>query len=135
MVEDGKILRMRVNSNILAKARTIFMAGPAAETKAESLLGCFRLRKLTGTGLAVPNMKEPFDNIKSMIGTTTVPIGSICTSGLKESLPIILAVGSPNLFATNPWATSWKVIAIKIGIAAMMRCCAIEAKSKIKKPF
>ena len=103
---EGEILWMRIKSNILAKAIITFVAGPAAETKAESRLGFLKLWKFTGTGFAVPKINAPFENIKSIIGTMIVPMGSMCAIGFSVSLPIIFAVGSPNLFATKPWATS-----------------------------
>ena len=42
--------------------------------------------------------------------------GSMCLIGLKVIRPIIKAVRSPSLLATQPWATSWVVIAKISGI-------------------
>ena len=64
-----------------------------------------------------------------------VPIGSICAIGFRVSLPSILAVGSPSLFAANPCDSSWKTIAIKIGNAEIMICRAMVEISKILYPF
>jgi hypothetical protein len=105
LIVNGKYedtLKRATSNRILMKERIMFVAGPAAETRAESLRGFLRLLKATGTGLAEPNIKLPFERINSIIGTRTVPIGSICAIGFKVSLPIIFAVGSPSLYAVYP---------------------------------
>src|SRR4051794_24629877 len=47
----------------------------------------------------------------------TVPTGSTWRIGLRLRRPLRRAVGSPNAFATQPWATSWKTIATTSGIS------------------
>jgi hypothetical protein len=100
----GSITNERINW--LRIARRIFVIGPAAAEIAISLLGSLKFMGFMGTGFAYPKTNWPFEKINSITGMIIVPIKSICTMGLSVSLPINLAVGSPSLFATNPWDTS-----------------------------
>jgi hypothetical protein len=68
------------------KAIKIFERIPADDTKISPLRRSGMLLMLTGTGFAQPNPTR-----KSM----RVPIGSMCRMGLRLSLPIHFAVGSP----------------------------------------
>ena len=52
-----------------------------------------------------------------MAGRSIVPNGSMWGNGLSVTRPSIFAVGSPFLYATQPCAASWKVIARMTGIA------------------
>ena len=54
-------------------------------------------------------------------GKITVPNGSMCLTGLKESLPDPFAVGSPSLYAANAWLASWQTIAVTKLITEQMR--------------
>ena len=54
-------------------------------------LGDRRALKLIGTGLAQPKI-NPVDIINNAAGTKIVPTGSMCLTGLRVTLPIILAV-------------------------------------------
>ena len=58
----------------------------------------FRFEKLTGTGLAQPNMKGL--NASVTIGSNMVPSGSMCFTGFSVTRPIIHAVASPKRRAT-----------------------------------
>jgi hypothetical protein len=80
----------------------ILVIGPAEAEMAMSLLGFLKFIGFIGTGFAYPKTNWPFVNIISINGINIVPIGSIWAIGFSVSLPIILAVGSPNLFATKP---------------------------------
>ena len=62
---------------MLNSAMIIFVTGPAAETKAESRLGFFKFEKLTGTGFADPKINAPLESMKSIMGISIVPMGSI----------------------------------------------------------
>ena len=73
-----------------------FAPGPAAATQSMSRLGSRRFSKLTGTGLAQPKRK-PVKAVR--MGTTIVPIGSMCRAGLRLVRPSIHAVLSPKYFA------------------------------------
>ncbi len=66
--------------------------GPAAEIRAEPVLGFLRLYGLKGTGLPQP---IPINS------KARVPKTSKCEIGLSVSLPSDLAVLSPSLVATN----------------------------------
>lgn len=85
--------------------------GPAIATHNISFLGFFKFRKFIGTGLAQPMGGNL--NITIVNGRRIVPIGSMWASGLRDNLPEYLAVGSPNLYATQPCAYSCNVIAIR----------------------
>jgi hypothetical protein len=91
---------------ILPIDRRIFITGPAAAEMAISLLGFLKFIGFIGTGFAYPKTNCPLVKIISIMGISIVPIGSIWAIGFNVSLPIILAVGSPNLFATKPWESS-----------------------------
>lgn len=83
----------------------ILVSGPESATSATSLRPSFRLNGSIGTGFAAPKITgEP--ERTSIRGKRMLIKGSICFLGFKVSLPARLAVGSPNLSATNPWATS-----------------------------
>jgi len=77
------------------KAAKKLDAGPAADMSMLSRLGFLKLAGLTGTGLAQPKGGAPM--MMRMAGIRTVPMGSICGAGFKVILPMIWAVGSPNL--------------------------------------
>lgn len=83
----------------------IFVNGPARATRARSFLPSRKLNGSTGTGFAAPKTIGEPEKIRSS-GRRTLINGSIWLLGLRVSLPESLAVGSPNLSATNPWATS-----------------------------
>src|SRR3569623_191119 len=95
--------------------------GPAAATKAMSRLGWRRFSTVMGTGLAQPKITPPARISTS--GTSTVPMGSMCFKGLRARRPSIIAVGSPSLRATQPWATSWTVMANNTGSIHTASCC------------
>ena len=61
----------------------------------------------TGTGLPHPMTGAPVRIPK--IGKKTVPIISMWGMGERLTLPKSLAVGSPNLSATQPCAASWQL--------------------------
>ena len=86
-------------------ASTRFDSGPAAEIQSPIRFGLFRFNGLTGTGLAQPSTGR-FGAIMPRRGKTTVPIGSMCASGLRETRPSILAVGSPKRFEVQACAVS-----------------------------
>ena len=79
-------------------AITRFETGPAAATQIMSRLGWRSAPKLTGTGLAQPNIIP--DSSSMIAGTTMVPIGSMCLRGLRKTRPATKAVVSPNIRAT-----------------------------------
>ena len=112
-------------------AREILLIGPAAADMAMSFFGLLKFEGFMGTGFAYPKTNCPFDRIRSIAGMIIVPTISICASGFSVSLPMSLAVGSPSLFATKPWAVSWNVIAIRIGSADMTNCLIISEISVI----
>jgi hypothetical protein len=86
----------------VTKAAAILANGPLTETSTVSLLILLKYLKSTGTGLAHPKL-----NRKRQMA----PKGSIWLMGLSESLPALLAVGSPRKRAILPWAYSWMVMA------------------------
>src|ERR1044071_7827346 len=59
-------------------------------------------------GWAKPMIKRPtFDGRKiPNSGINTVPIGSMCTSGLSETRPMTFAVSSPHFNAIHAWPNS-----------------------------
>ncbi|MNJ05090.1 hypothetical protein D3C73_1661980 [compost metagenome] len=69
-----------------------------------SRLGRRKRPKSTGTGLAQPNsmpgLPNSLDASKMAIGTSNVPIGSMCRAGFRLMRPASYAVGSPNMRAT-----------------------------------
>ena len=73
--------------------------GPASAVMAIPLLGFLKLLGLTGTGFA-----QPKPNSKR----NSAPNGSTLAMGLKVKRPWYLAVLSPSLYATHPWANSCK---------------------------
>ncbi len=75
----------------------MFDTGPARETRAVSLSLLSKLYSFIGTGLLHPNLK---------ISIEIAPIGSICDSGFRVSLPAAFAVGSPNFIAAQACAYS-----------------------------
>lgn len=95
-------IRTNLRSNTLIRDSSIFVIGPAAAEMAMSLLGFLKFIGFMGTGLAYPKTNWPFVNIMNIRGIRIVPIGSIWAIGFNVSLPMILAVGSPNLYATKP---------------------------------
>jgi hypothetical protein len=117
-------------TNTLPRARSIFVAGPAAAESAISRLGLLKFMGLIGTGFAYPKTNCPCVEMSRSAGRSTVPIRSMCAIGFRVSLPSIFAVGSPSLYATNPCATSWNVIAIRIGTAAIIIFSIREEESK-----
>jgi hypothetical protein len=110
----GSIYSNNLNIILDMNARAKFVRGPAAETHIISLLGFLRLKKLTGTGFAYPNIMGELLKMRRS-GKMIVPNISIWTNGFRDNLPICLAVGSPNLLATNPCDTSCRMIAMSIG--------------------
>ena len=85
----------------------VFKFGWAKAVSAMPRLGCLKLRILTGTGFAQPNLN------------TTImrrPKISRCLMGLSVSLPISFAVLSPSLYATKPWLSSCRVMHSRAGI-------------------
>src|SRR5690242_3267045 len=90
-------------------------AGPAAATQAMPMRGFLKFWAVTGTGLAQPNRKGLCRTMR-IAGISSVPMGSTCLMGLRVSRPSIRAVGSPSLLATQPWATSWTVMAKRMGM-------------------
>lgn len=83
----------------------ILVAGPAKETKAISFLPSRKLKGSTGTGFAAPKTTGEPEIIKSR-GRAMLIIGSMWLFGLRVSLPIMRAVGSPRRSATYPCAIS-----------------------------
>jgi len=67
------------------------------------------------TGLAQPKSKPV--KKKVAVGTTRVPIKSMCLSGLKVTRPSRRAVWSPSRLAIRPWEASCAVTANKRGSA------------------
>ena len=92
------------NTSAPIKARTRFVAGPAAATATIPKRGSRSRSPRTGTGFAQPNIGPP--NRASAPGTSRVPIGSTWRIGLSERRRCSLAVGSPRASAVQPWATS-----------------------------
>ena len=76
-------------------ASTRLLTGPAArddgEIAARVIAGC---RKSTGTGLAQPISGTPV--VIASSGNSSVPMGSMCTTGFRDSRPSMRAVGSPS---------------------------------------
>ena len=62
---------------------------------------------ITGVGFAQPITGTP--PMMASSGNTTVPIGSMCTSGLSDTRPSRRAVSSPNRLAVHACADSWTV--------------------------
>lgn len=91
----GRAKSLRMIDRKAAKMR--LLVGPARAIRAESRLGCLRLKGSKGTGL--PQPKRKMRSIK-------VPIGSRCFRGLSEILPAREGVGSPSLSATRAWLNS-----------------------------
>lgn len=89
-------------------ATPIFVKGPAKETRARSFRPSFKLKGSTGTGFAAPKITGDPLKIKRN-GRIILIHRSIWGFGLRVSLPIRRAVGSPSLSATYPWATSCKI--------------------------
>ena len=87
-VRMGEPVSLVARESMVAKIR--FEAGPARAIRAESLLGCFKLKGSKGTGLPQPNLKR--SNI-------IVPTGSRCFKGFRVTLPSREGVGSPSLSA------------------------------------
>ena len=87
-----------IKKNKSAKRKLV--SGPAIDTSAIPHSCHFRLRLLTGTGLAPPNTGA--FSIYNISGTSMDMYGSICLTGLSESLPASLAVRSPSQYATTP---------------------------------
>lgn len=88
-------------------AISMFVKGPASETRAISFLPSRRLKGSTGTGFAPPIMIDP--ERKRIRGRNTLKIGSICFRGSNVILPMSRAVGSPRRSATSPCAISWRI--------------------------
>jgi len=85
-----------------------FVKGPDIATKARSFLPSLRLKGSTGTGFAAPiTTGEPPKSRKR--GRRMLIKGSMWGMGFRVSLPMSLAVGSPSLSATKPWATSCRM--------------------------
>ena len=99
IITFAKIGILRNNAN--KTAIKIFANGPARPTQNTSFFGFFKKLKFIGTGFAHPNTTGECINNKK-IGKMIVPTKSICAIGLKVRRPEYLAVGSPNLFATQP---------------------------------
>ncbi|MDR3135280.1 MAG: hypothetical protein LBU69_04210 [Deltaproteobacteria bacterium] len=75
--------------------------GPARATRDKSLRPFLKFLLSMGTGFAQP--------IKPVSTMTMVPIISRWAKGLRVTLPLFLAVSSPNIEATQAWANSWTV--------------------------
>jgi hypothetical protein len=125
---DAEAITILINK-ILKIARSMFVIGPAAAEIAMPLLGSLKFIGLIGTGFAYPKTGCP--KRSNNAGIIIVPSRSICAIGLRVSLPINLAVGSPSLFATKPCETSWNVIAMSIGSADIANCLRIFEISNI----
>jgi hypothetical protein len=97
---SGSIIIKNINNNANKK----FENGPTNETIASPILLLKKLFGFTGTGFAQPIKAIPDENEAS--GIKTVPIKSICLSGLRDNLPTFFAVGSPILYAKSAWANS-----------------------------
>jgi len=89
-------------------ARAKLDKGPEKATRAESLLGFWKLIGFTGVGFAHPNI-GPWKTSNKR-GSISVPRGSIWTIGFKLIRPESLAVGSPRKLAEKACAASWMVI-------------------------
>ena len=89
-------------------AKTILVRGPESATSAISFLPSFRLNGSIGTGFAAPKITGEPDSIKAR-GRRMLIKRSMCFFGFKVSRPASLAVGSPNLSATYPWAISCRM--------------------------
>ena len=121
-IPSNKFIDTKVNKNWLKKpvsgktlksaektaARAKFEKGPEKATKAESLLGFWKLIGFTGVGFAHPNT-GPWKTSNKR-GSISVPRGSIWTIGFKLIRPESLAVGSPRKLAEKACAASWMVI-------------------------
>ncbi len=70
------------------------MPGPAAATQIMSRLGLRSAANFTGTGFAYPNRNGAWLR-RRIPGRITVPKGSMCLSGFKETRPSFQAVSSP----------------------------------------
>ncbi len=110
----------------LINASSTFMAGPARATHIIPRLGFSKFAGLTGTGFAHP-MPKPCSMLKMK---TKSPRGSRCLMGFMVRRPSILAVGSPSLWATQPWASSWRVMARSMAGRATMTVCTALALTK-----
>jgi len=108
-VRIGQPVSLAAKERIVARIK--FEAGPARAIRAESRLGCLKLKGSKGTGLPQPNLKST-----SMIE----PTGSRWAMGFKVTLPWREGVGSPSLSAIKAWANSWIVTAI-IRLAAQTK--------------
>ena len=91
------------------RASRKFETGPAAATSMCPLRMVTSRRKLAGlygVGLAQPRRGRL---VKIwMSGNRSVPIGSMCTIGLRLTRPRFLAVSSPSFQAIQACADSWK---------------------------
>ena len=85
-------------------ASTTLLAGPAAAMYRKSRRGCLRLFGSTGTGLAHPMIGAPA--VMATIGSSSVPIGSMCRTGFSEIRPRRSAVRSPKRAADQACADS-----------------------------
>ena len=63
-----------------------------------------RLRVLTGVGFAQPMIGAP--ETMAISGSTSVPIGSVCTTGFSDTRPRRRAVSSPSWLADHACAAS-----------------------------
>ena len=99
----------------IAKPKIVAIAklliGPASETVTLSSFGFLKLFGLTITGLPQPKTKG--DPMMIRNNGRRVPTKSRWTIGFRDTLPINLAVGSPNWLAIWAWKNSWMVRAIK----------------------
>ena len=77
-------------------AKNTFEAGPASATS----IWC------VGLGMFLKSIMTGFAQPKPTVKSKIVPRGSRCFKGFRVNLPIIFAVGSPNLYATQPCASS-----------------------------
>jgi len=82
------IFRVILKRRAQISARIILLVGPEMATHIIPLRGFLKLRGLTGTGLAQPTIL--------VTAKTSVPTGSRWAIGFRVSLPMFLAVGSPN---------------------------------------
>jgi hypothetical protein len=81
----------------MIKATLKFIKGPAPAINIMSLLGFLSIRGSTGTGFAHPNAALLVR--ERIMGRIKVPMGSICTAGLRVIRPAYSAVLSPNRLA------------------------------------
>src|SRR4030043_2269095 len=86
-------------------AARMFAIGPAADIQRLSRRGFFRLKGLTGTGLAQPKGGAFIMTRRS--GNKIVPNGPTWGIGVRVTRPKFRAVSSPNFEAAQPWAASW----------------------------